>query len=98
MRPFARNRSFAGWFVKFRAESLRSGREFRYANDRSWPPAAPWMEIVGELTLSTPCGHSRPTAIGQRILREKPGAWPGLSVQTVVRLSSDALLLATTQH
>jgi hypothetical protein len=54
MRPFARNRSFAGWFVKFRAESLRSGREFRYANDRSWPPAAPWMEIVGELTLSDP--------------------------------------------
>ena len=30
--------------------------------------------------------------------RGKPGARPGLSVQTVVGLSSDALLLATTQH
>jgi hypothetical protein len=30
--------------------------------------------------------------------RGKPGAWPGLSVQTVVGLSSDVLLLATTQH
>jgi hypothetical protein len=31
-------------------------------------------------------------------LKERPGARPGLSVQTVVGLSSDALLLATTQH
>ena len=30
--------------------------------------------------------------------KEKPGPWPGLSVQTGVRLSSDALLLATTQY
>jgi hypothetical protein len=22
-------------------------------NDRRWPPAAPWMEVAGELTLST---------------------------------------------
>jgi hypothetical protein len=32
------------------------------------------------------------------VLKEKPGAWPGLSVQAVVRLSSDALPLATTQY
>jgi hypothetical protein len=30
--------------------------------------------------------------------KEKPGPWPGLSVQTGVRLNSDALLLATTQY
>jgi hypothetical protein len=50
----------------------------------------------------TPCGHSRPTAIGQRNLRgkHKRKTWPmaGPSVQTGVRLNSDALLLATTQY
>ena len=30
--------------------------------------------------------------------KERPGPWPGLSVQTGVRLSSDALLLASTQY
>jgi hypothetical protein len=63
----------------------RPRRDYGASIDRPW-------------ALSTPCGYSRPTAIGQRILRGKPGAWPGLSVHTVVRLSSDALLLATTQH
>jgi hypothetical protein len=28
------------------------------------PPAAPWMEFAGELTLSTPCCRRRPAAIG----------------------------------
>jgi hypothetical protein len=61
------------------------------------------------ITVSSAPGKSRSLAVthdrllsGSEFfagsLKEKPGAWPGLSVQTVVRLSSDALLLATTQY
>jgi hypothetical protein len=35
----------------------------RAVTGRSWPPAAPWMEIVGELTLSTRWRLSRPAAM-----------------------------------
>ena len=35
---------------------LLNGRfETDNSNGRKSPPAAPWMEVAGELTLSTPC-------------------------------------------
>jgi hypothetical protein len=59
--------------------------------------------------VASASGSTRPLAVthdrllsGSEIFagstKEKPGPWPGLSIQTGVRLNSDALLLATTQY
>jgi len=35
-----------------------NGGDFSTRTAELWPPAAPWMEIAGEFTLSTPTGQS----------------------------------------
>jgi hypothetical protein len=48
---------------------------------RCWPPAAPWMEVAGELTLSTRRRHSRTSGIGQRAMEL---AYRGIDLSMVV--------------